>query len=120
MWTYTSSNLHSGNYHGNRSEMSDDQSPPLTASIQSQLNQTNNEQDREPAPPNKVQGLITELSTPTKGESDKADENEIPDGSLSQSIPKSDQSRKTRDLLYAYQGEIWCWYYYAKGFEKRL
>ena len=64
-------------YQRNTIIIQDDQSPPLTASIQSQSNQTNNEQDREPAPPNKVQGLITELSTPTKGESDEADENEI-------------------------------------------
>ncbi|CAG8514471.1 6351_t:CDS:2 [Ambispora leptoticha] len=57
----------------------DDRSPPPTAPIQSQSNQTNDEQGREPTPPNKVQGLITELSTLTKGESDEADENEIPD-----------------------------------------
>ncbi|CAG8484810.1 4261_t:CDS:2 [Ambispora gerdemannii] len=63
-------------------------SPPPTAPIQSQSNQTNDEQGREPTPPNKLQGLITELSTPTKGESDEADENEIPDGSLSQNLAR--------------------------------
>ena len=46
----------------------DDQSPPPTAPIPSQSNQTNDEQDRESAPLNKVQGLITELSIVTKGE----------------------------------------------------
>ncbi|CAG8588525.1 14808_t:CDS:2 [Acaulospora morrowiae] len=68
--------------------LQDDQTPPPTAPIQSQSNRTNDEQDREPAPLNKVQGLITELSTPTKGESDDADENEIPDGSLSQGLAR--------------------------------
>jgi len=100
----------------------DDQSPPPTAPIQSQSKQTNDEQDREPTPPNKVQGLITELSTPTKGESDEANKNEIPDGSLSQNLARLYQKaiKAEKRVTYAYQGGIWCWYYYAEGFEKRV
>ncbi|CAG8601486.1 3583_t:CDS:2, partial [Ambispora leptoticha] len=100
----------------------DDQTPPPTAPIQSQSNRTNDEQDREPAPPNKVQGLITELSTPTKGESDEADENELSDGSLSQGLARLYQKaiKAEKRVTYAYQGEIWCWYYYVERFEKRV
>ena len=66
--------------------------------------------------------MITELSTPAKGESDEADENEIPDGSLSQSLARLYQKaiKAEKRVTYAKQGEIWCWYHYAEGFEKRV
>ena len=42
---------------------------------------------------------------------------EIPDGSLSQSLARIYQKaiKAEKRVTYAYQGEIWCWYYYAEG-----
>ena len=100
----------------------DDQSPPPTAPIQSQSNQTNDEQDGEPTTPNKVQGLITELSTPTKGESEEADENEIPDGSLSQSLARLYQKaiKAEKRVTCAYQEEICVGITMRKGLKNGL
>ncbi|RHZ69772.1 hypothetical protein Glove_278g41 [Diversispora epigaea] len=69
----------------------------------------------------KLQGLLQELSTPTKGETDE-DDVEGSEDSISQSLARLYQkaSLAEKRVTKANQDEILCWYHYAEGFEKKV
>lgn len=71
---------------------------------------------------NKLQGLLQELSTPIKGETNEDEDDEGSGDSMSQSLARLYQkaSLAEKRVTKANQDEILCWYNYAEGFENKV